>query len=122
VVSIQHQERNKCLFYLLGLLVAGDDEAKVLLPGGGARPPVRMPVGFNVVEEVDLVFALVPVGSFGRLELFFESFFFRLPNILAFEGWYAISGKVDNPRGPLAVWKHCPRVASEIDIVRTDSV
>jgi hypothetical protein len=32
----------KAALYLLGLRV-GDDEAYELLPGGGARPPVREP-------------------------------------------------------------------------------
>jgi hypothetical protein len=68
---------------LLGLLVAGDD-VYWLLSCGGASPAVREPIGFCVVGEVELVFAPPQVGSLCEFELLFESFFFRLPNMVVF--------------------------------------
>lgn len=65
--------------------MAGDDEEKGLLSCGGARPPLCEPAGFEVVGAFDLVFAPDQVGSLRGLELLFESFFLRLPNILIFD-------------------------------------
>jgi hypothetical protein len=84
---------NKRLLHLLGLRVAGDDDANGLLACGGARPLLREPADLEVIG----VAAPAWVGSLREL-CFLPKAFFMPFSILPFEdiGW--ISGRVDNLR------------------------
>jgi hypothetical protein len=78
--------RGDCSIYLLGLRVAGDDELKGPLTGGGARPPLRDPVDLEPIGVLAFVFVPADIdGSLIGFESLFESFFLILPNILIFD-------------------------------------